>query len=137
MHEESTTPGLVEMMRLAFEATNRGDLDSAVSIYAPDAVWDASVNGLGVFEGPEAIRGFMEDWQGTYEDYVIEAGGDCQSRQQRRVCRLPGERSPGWQWRSRSGTALPGRRVRRCPSLGSDVLPAHRRGPCCRRTQAA
>jgi len=59
-------------MRLAFQAADRGDVDGVLRFFAPDAVWDASVNALGVFEGAEAIRGFVEDWQGTYEDYGVE-----------------------------------------------------------------
>jgi ketosteroid isomerase-like protein len=54
--EESTTPDLEEAGRRLREALNRGDLDAAVALYAPDAVWDVSLLGLeGVFEGREAI----------------------------------------------------------------------------------
>ena len=60
--EESTTPDLEEAGRRLREALNRGDLDAAVAMYAPDAVWDVSLLGLeGVFEGREAIRGALQD----------------------------------------------------------------------------
>jgi len=73
MSEESTTPDLVELTRQAIQAVSRGDIDSLLSFYAPDALWDASVNGLGVFKGAEAIRGFVVGWQTTYGDYAAEA----------------------------------------------------------------
>jgi ketosteroid isomerase-like protein len=62
MPEEPTTPDLVELSQRLREALNRGNLDAAVALYAPDAVWDVSLLGLeGVFEGREAIRGALED----------------------------------------------------------------------------
>jgi len=69
MSEESTTPDLEELIRRSMEAFNRRDLDAAVTIYTPDAVWDISWAGLGVHAGREAIRGFFEDWRGSYEDF--------------------------------------------------------------------
>jgi hypothetical protein len=30
--------------------------------------------GVGTFKGRAAIRGFLEDWLGSYEDYEIELG---------------------------------------------------------------
>jgi ketosteroid isomerase-like protein len=72
MSEESTPLDLVERTRQAFEALTGGDLDAALSLYAPDAVWDASVNGLGTFEATEAIRAFVEGWRGSFDDYAIE-----------------------------------------------------------------
>jgi ketosteroid isomerase-like protein len=69
--EESTTPGLVEPVRMALEATNLGDLDAVMSFYAPDAVWE--VIGLGaVLEGTTAIRGFLVDWMGAYDEFAID-----------------------------------------------------------------
>jgi hypothetical protein len=37
--------------------------------WAPDSVWDFSSAGFGIFDGTAAIRGFLEDWIGTYEEY--------------------------------------------------------------------
>jgi ketosteroid isomerase-like protein len=51
------------------EESNRRDIDAAIAWYAPDAVWDASPAGAGVFEGRDAIRSFFEDWHGSYEDF--------------------------------------------------------------------
>jgi ketosteroid isomerase-like protein len=74
MPDESTTPNLEETARRLREALNRGDLDAAVAMYAPDAVWDVSLLGLeGVFEGGEAIRGALEDLIAPYDDLEIVA----------------------------------------------------------------
>jgi ketosteroid isomerase-like protein len=70
MPEESTTPDLVELTRSSSEAE---DIDTALSFYAPDAVWDASPWGMGVFEGQKGIRAFFEDWSGSYESIEWKA----------------------------------------------------------------
>jgi uncharacterized protein (TIGR02246 family) len=64
--EESTTPDLVELVRRQFEAGNRRDLDAVTSSFAPDAVFEG--RRAGIFEGRAAIRSFLEDWFGTYEE---------------------------------------------------------------------
>jgi ketosteroid isomerase-like protein len=68
MPEESTTPDLVEAFRPSLEAIDRRDWDAAMAVYGPDAVWDMSLQGMGVFEGRDAVRGLIEDWWGVYED---------------------------------------------------------------------
>ncbi len=72
MAEESTTPDLVERWRQAAEAPARGDFDTVMSDYAPDAVWDASLSGVGSFDGAAAIRRFLEEWIGAYEEYEYQ-----------------------------------------------------------------
>jgi SnoaL-like domain len=69
MSRESTTPDLVERWRQTNEAFVRRDFDAMMSFFAPDAVWDLSSAGIGRFEGTAAIRGFHEDWIGSYGDY--------------------------------------------------------------------
>jgi ketosteroid isomerase-like protein len=71
MSEESTTPDLVELVRGILEAANREDWDAILAHYAPDAVWDMS-DGMGLFEGPSAIRGFWQDWWSSYERLEID-----------------------------------------------------------------
>ena len=68
MSEESTTPDLVELVRRLDEAANRLDFDAAVSVYAPDAVWEGRASGM-TFEGRTAIRGFWEDFAPAYEEF--------------------------------------------------------------------
>jgi ketosteroid isomerase-like protein len=80
MSEESTTPDLVELARRSVEAGNSRDFDAMLRFFAPDGVWDMSQLGMGVFEGRPAIRGFLEDWQGAYEEFGVEteeALGQC------------------------------------------------------------
>jgi ketosteroid isomerase-like protein len=80
MAEEFTTPDLVELTRQAIDAGNRRDLDAAMSLYAADVVWE-SLDGLGVFNGATAVRGFLGDWLGSYEVFemkpeeVLDMGG--------------------------------------------------------------
>jgi uncharacterized protein (TIGR02246 family) len=66
MSEESTTPD-VELVRRQFEAGNRRDLDAVTSSFAPDAVFEGRALG-DVYEGRAAIRSFVEDWFGMYEE---------------------------------------------------------------------
>ena len=73
MSAESTTPELAELMRQAFDAGNRHDLDALMRFFSADAVVDMSDMALGTFEGPAAIRGFLEDWWGTWGDHLVEA----------------------------------------------------------------
>jgi ketosteroid isomerase-like protein len=68
MAEESTTPDLVERWRQAAEAAYRGDLDATLGIFAPDAVWEVQPLGIS-HRGASAIRSFLEDWLGSYENY--------------------------------------------------------------------
>ncbi len=73
LHREgSTTPDLVKLARAATAAGSSGDLDTLMSFWALDAVWDLSPVGIGTFEGQAAIRGFVEDWIGSYDDLEIE-----------------------------------------------------------------
>jgi ketosteroid isomerase-like protein len=73
MPEESTTPDLMELQNRFTEAAHRRDLDAIMAFYAPDAVYDMSPMGMGVFEGQAAARGFLEDWFASYEEYEFEA----------------------------------------------------------------
>jgi len=71
MSQESATPDLVEFVRAAVEALNHRDFDALMSFYAPDAVSEAPALGTS-FEGVAAIRGFLEDWLGAYEEFKVE-----------------------------------------------------------------
>jgi ketosteroid isomerase-like protein len=65
------TPDLLELTRRSVEALNRRDFDAAASSYAPNAVLKPT--GMGAsFEGVAAIRGFFEDFVGTFAEYQIE-----------------------------------------------------------------
>jgi hypothetical protein len=68
MSKQPTTPNPVDQIRRSGEAAQRGDLDVATSIFAPEALWESSRNGVGTFEGAAAIRAFWGDWFGAYEE---------------------------------------------------------------------
>ena len=71
MPEESTTPDLVERWRHAADAFGRSDFDAGLSSFAPDAVWEVPPLASS-FEGLPAIRRFVEDWIGNYDEYHQE-----------------------------------------------------------------
>src|SRR5271165_4306989 len=96
MPDESTTPDLVELGRRSNEAANRFDFDASLSVFGADVVWDLSPIGLGTYEGIAAIRGLLEEWIGTYEEYEVseeesvELGGGVTFLVQRQRARLKG-----------------------------------------------
>src|SRR5271170_7966615 len=71
MSEESTTPDLVGLTRLAFEAANQRDIDAAMSFFASDAVFAGRALGE-LFEGRAAIRGLLEEWFGSFAEVRYE-----------------------------------------------------------------
>jgi ketosteroid isomerase-like protein len=69
---QDSTPDLGELVRSAFEHSSHRDVNALMSVYGPDSVFDTSPLGLGVYQGQAAIRGFFEDWVGTFEEFQIE-----------------------------------------------------------------
>jgi ketosteroid isomerase-like protein len=72
MPAESTTPDLVELTRQQFDAVNRRDIDAVMSRCPPDGVYDTSPDGLGVYEGPAAIRAFVGGWWDAFDGIALE-----------------------------------------------------------------
>jgi steroid delta-isomerase-like uncharacterized protein len=77
MTEESTTPDLGEQGQRVLEALNRRDFDAALSLYAPDVVWELTPLGMGVVEGShlrghEAIRKLWKDVTEAFDDFESE-----------------------------------------------------------------
>jgi len=77
MPDESTAPDLEETARRSIEASNRGDLDAWLAMWAPDAVWVLDPGGIGLVEGRgsvvghEALRKFAEEMMAAFEDFEI------------------------------------------------------------------
>ena len=71
MSEESATPDLAVLTRRIYEAADAGDFDAMMRLFRPDAVWDQP-DGIETFEGAAAVRRFVEEWQGSYEEYEAE-----------------------------------------------------------------
>ena len=68
MSQESTTPDLVELTRLAMAGVTRGEW-----LYAsPDIVLDTAGYGMGTFKGREAAIGFFKEWTSSFEDLRVE-----------------------------------------------------------------
>lgn len=62
-------PNNVDIVREAYDAVNRGDLDMAVSCIAPDMEYVASgavPGATGVFMGPKGVKEFIA---GLYEEF--------------------------------------------------------------------
>jgi ketosteroid isomerase-like protein len=72
MSQEPTTD-VVERTLSAYGSADRGDYEAMMSFFGPDAAWDMSPMGLGLYEGAGAVRRFFEDWRGSYEEYETEA----------------------------------------------------------------
>ena len=65
MSEEFTTPDLVELVRHLLDAASCKDEDAFVRFFAADAVF---LTGVGRFEGRDAIRGYLEDFNSSYDE---------------------------------------------------------------------
>ena len=60
----------VELVRAAFTAYNRGDLDALVEFYYPDVVFETLL--LGTRHGKEAVRLLYEENRETLSGYSID-----------------------------------------------------------------
>ena len=72
MSEESTTPDVVALVRRRSDASHRRDMDALMGLFAPDAVYDTSPSGLGVYEGRTAIRAFIREWWDAFDELHFE-----------------------------------------------------------------
>ena len=70
MPEESTTRDSGELGQRLTDAINAREIDAVIGFYAPDAVFEQPT--FGVFEGRAAIRSFIEDWFGAYDEIETE-----------------------------------------------------------------
>jgi ketosteroid isomerase-like protein len=76
--EEFTTPDVEEAVRRIIEALNRRDFDTALSLNAPDVVWELTPLGFAVLEGGpligrEARRKVWEDLIESFENVEFES----------------------------------------------------------------
>jgi ketosteroid isomerase-like protein len=70
---QGNVPGdLREIAHTQLEAVNRRDLDTLMRFASPDAVYDTSPSGLGVYEGREAIRAFFVEYWAAFEELRFE-----------------------------------------------------------------
>jgi ketosteroid isomerase-like protein len=69
------SPKNVDMVRSAYEAYSRGDLDGAVSDFAPDCRYTAAgtiPDRTGVFHGPEGYKEFIGWVRSEFDDVEAE-----------------------------------------------------------------
>jgi len=72
MAEEPVTSDLAELARRFCGSLESREYDAALSFFDPNPVWDMSEMGMGVFEGRVPIRGLLEDWNSSYDEWEIE-----------------------------------------------------------------
>jgi ketosteroid isomerase-like protein len=66
----------VEVVRRAWEAWKRRDIDGLFALYDPEIVWDMSHYDdviSGVFRGHEGVRRFFRQWLEPFETYHAHA----------------------------------------------------------------
>jgi ketosteroid isomerase-like protein len=72
MSEDPAIPELAELVRRQLEAVNRRDLDALMTAFAPDAVYDTSPSGMGVYEGHTAIGVFLKGYWDCFDELRFE-----------------------------------------------------------------
>ena len=63
----------MEAVHAFYERYNRGDIDGAMELFAPDAQLNNCVLGQ-IFDGNAAIRGFLDEYADIVEDPKAEPG---------------------------------------------------------------
>jgi ketosteroid isomerase-like protein len=67
----------VEVVRRQFAALEHGGLDAVAAYWDPDIDWRAvegAADDIGVINGPDALRGYYQDWLETFDDLRAEVG---------------------------------------------------------------
>jgi hypothetical protein len=72
MPEEPTTPELAEREERLDAALRARDFDAAANFYAHDGVLHGTRGVLGELKGREAIRAFLAEWFGGFEEFEYE-----------------------------------------------------------------
>jgi ketosteroid isomerase-like protein len=66
----------LEVVRSAWEAWERGDMQAVFDLYDPDVEWDMSesrVPDMGVYQGHDGVRRFFREWMAPFDDYYAHA----------------------------------------------------------------
>jgi ketosteroid isomerase-like protein len=66
----------VDVVRRAWEAWERGDMQAVFDFYDPAVEWDmteSEVPDMGVFRGHEGVRNFFREWMAPFHDYYAHA----------------------------------------------------------------
>jgi ketosteroid isomerase-like protein len=73
MPEAFTSQDPVQLVRDAIDASDRGDYDATMRLFAPDVVWQ-SLDGPGGFEGAMTVRRFLEHFPSAYDSFEQLSG---------------------------------------------------------------
>jgi ketosteroid isomerase-like protein len=74
--EAANSDDMLELVRTAWEAWERGDMEALFDFYDPDVEWDMSesdVPDMGVYRGHEGVRKFFREWMAPFHDYYARA----------------------------------------------------------------
>jgi ketosteroid isomerase-like protein len=65
----------VELVRAAWEAWERRDMEAIFAFYDPEIVWDQTHYGepSGVYHGHDGIRQFLREWFASFQSYYVHA----------------------------------------------------------------
>jgi ketosteroid isomerase-like protein len=111
----------VELVRAAWEAWERRDMEAIFAFYDPEIVWDQTHAQAGeltaVYHGHDGVRQFMREWFAPFESYYarpeefIDAGEAvvvrCRQGGRGRHSGVDVEMPPYWQvYRLRDGRAV-------------------------------
>jgi ketosteroid isomerase-like protein len=67
----------VEVVRAQFAAFEHGGLEAVAAYWHPDIDWRAvegAADDVGVISGPDALRGYYQDWLETFDELRAEVG---------------------------------------------------------------
>jgi ketosteroid isomerase-like protein len=70
--EQPATSDLADLARRFCDCLEQRDYEAALSFFGLDPLWDMSEMGMGIFEGRLPVRGLLEDWNGSYDEWEIE-----------------------------------------------------------------
>ena len=66
----------LEVVRKAWDAWERGDMQALFDFYDPAVEWDMSeseVPDMGVYQGHDGVRRFFREWMAPFHDYYAHA----------------------------------------------------------------
>jgi ketosteroid isomerase-like protein len=72
MSETPISVGHAERVREQLAAVNRRDIDTVLSVCAPNLIYDTAPSGMGTYEGHDAVRAFIEDYWRLFDELRFE-----------------------------------------------------------------
>ena len=63
----------VEIVRRAWEAWERRDMEALFALYDPAIIWEQRVTPVDLYHGHEGVRRFFKEWLDPFEAYYAHA----------------------------------------------------------------